>query len=172
MNRLKLLTNRLKPFLFFAIITLLSVGISCQDQNQVADIIFINGKVVTVDSDFSIHNAVAVKDNKIIAVGTNEAVKKFGGEQTEIIDVENKTIIPGIIDAHAHPEAASISETETQLPDLHNINDLLAWIKSQAEVKENGEWIVYPKLFYTRLYELRQPTLQELDEAAPNNPVF
>ena len=145
---------------------------SCRNDKPLADLILVNGKVVTVDKEFSLHNAVAIQADKIIAVGTDDEIRKFAGDNTRIIDVENKTIIPGIIDAHAHPEAASKSELDEEIPDLHTIGELLDWIKQQAGKKTNGEWIIHPKLFYTRLSELRQPTLEELDKAAPANPVF
>lgn len=153
-------------------VVIIGLLISCQNQFQEADVVFINGKVVSVDEDFSIYSAVAVKGDKFIAVGTDDEIRKYAGDNTRVIDVENKTIIPGIIDAHAHPEAASISETYDGIPDVHTMEELLDWIERQASVKEDGEWIIHPKLFYTRLIELRQPSLQELDKAAPNNPVF
>ena len=81
-------------------------------------------------------------------------------------------MIPGLIDAHLHPETASLSELDRELPDLHTVVELLDWIKGQAAKKKQGEWITLPKLFFTRLKELRQPTLAELDHAAPVNPVF
>jgi len=67
---------------------------------------------------------------------------------------------------------ASLSEINEELPDVHSINELLDWIKYQVSIKKEGEWIIHPKLFYTRLGELRQLTLPELDTVAPHNPVF
>jgi predicted amidohydrolase YtcJ len=145
---------------------------SCQNQTQMADIILENGKVVTVDKNFSIHSAVAIRGDRFIAVGTDDEIKKYADDKTRIINVEGKTIIPGLIDAHAHPEAASLSELDEEIPDLHSVQELLEWIKQMASVKNEGEWIIHPKMFYTRLTDLRQPTLQELDQAASHNPVF
>jgi len=61
---------------------------------------------------------------------------------------------------------------EGEIPDLRTVTELLDWIKNQAAAKEQHEWIIHPKLFFTRLKELRQPSLAELDKVAPNNPVF
>ncbi len=158
--------------IFFYMIFISGLLFSCQNPSSEADIIFINGKVVSVDADFSLYSAVAVQGEKIIAVGTDDEIKKYAGKNTQVIDVEKKTLIPGIIDAHAHPEAASISETFEEIPDLHTLKELLDWVTHQASEKKEGEWIIHPKLFYTRLVDLRQPTLAELDKAAPNNPVF
>jgi len=139
---------------------------------QSADLIFINGKIITVDDKFSIVNAIAIEKDKIIAVGPNDEIIKLAGDRTQIIDLEGKTLIPGIIEAHLHPEWASVSELENIIPDVHSIDELLKWIQSQAQIKKQDEWIIHPKLFFTRLKEMRQPTLAELDSVAPNHPVF
>ena len=136
------------------------------------DMIIINGKILTVDEQFTIAEAVAIKDDKIIAVGTNNEIRKLAGRQCKTIDAAGKTVIPGLIDAHLHPEMASISEIEETIPDVHTIQELLDWIKGQATTKQEGEWIIHPKMFFTRLIDLRQPRLSELDSAAPSHPVF
>src|SRR5438105_6668768 len=137
-----------------------------------ADLIFLNGKIVTVNQHFTIAEAVAIKKDKIIAVGSNNEIRKLAGRQTKIIDLRGKTMIPGLTDAHAHPESASLSELEEEIPDVHTIGQLLNWLKTETIKKKQGEWIVFPKLFFTRLKELRQPGLAELDSVAPDHPVF
>lgn len=164
-------TSNTKKFIPALIIISLFL-VSCKQNLPMADLIFQNGKIVTVDSNFSIYNAIAIKGDKIIDIGSNEKISKLADSHTQIIDLKGKTAIPGIIDSHAHPERASLSEIHEDLPDLHSIKELMDWIKSEASIKQDGEWIIYSKLFYTRLDDLRQPTLQELDEVAPHNPVF
>ena len=137
-----------------------------------ADIILINGKIVTVDSNFTIAEALAISGDTIIAVGTNNTILKLSGDETRIIDLHGKTVIPGLIDSHLHPEQASVSELYDEIPDIQTINQLLDWIKRQAAKKTQGEWIIFPKFFSTRLIEMRQPGLNELDQSAPTNPVF
>jgi predicted amidohydrolase YtcJ len=151
---------------------ILQLFLLANDPTSSADFIFLNGKIITVDQKFTIAEAVAIKKDKIIAVGSNKKIKKFAGSQTKIIDLKGRTVIPGLIDAHAHPESASVSELDEKIPDVHTIGELLHWIKSEAIKKKQGEWIIHPKLFFTRLKELRQPSLAELDSVAPNNPVF
>ena len=137
-----------------------------------ADKILFNGKIVTVDRSFTIAEAVAISGDTIIAVGTSVSVLKLTDDHTIKIDLEGRTVIPGIIDSHLHPESASVSELYDEIPDVRTINQLLAWINSQAAKKKAGEWIIFPKFFSTRLTEMRQPDLNELDLAAPSNPVF
>ena len=67
-----------------------------------AELILYNAKIITVDAKNTLAEAVAMKDGKIIAVGTRESVKSFGGDTTRWMDVEGKTVVPGFIDAHAH----------------------------------------------------------------------
>ena len=138
------------------------------------DMILFNGKVITVDPKSTIAQAVAVKDGKITAVGSNEEIKKLAGKETQVIDVQGKTVVPGLNDAHLHPEMAMTSELSDKIPDLHNLADLYAWIKNETEVKKNGEWIIMPKMFFTRLKELRsnRDSCHNWTVVAPNNPVF
>ena len=136
------------------------------------DLILMNGKIITVDQNFTIAEAVAIEKDKIVAVGSDAEIRNLAVSSTKTIDLQRKVVIPGLIDAHLHPESASVSELDREIPDLHSIDDLLEWIKNQAVVLNHGEWIIHPKLFFTRLNELRQPTLAELDRVAPDNPVF
>lgn len=170
MKRSRVIYHHNKNFLFFIIAIFFLT--SCKEEQLVADLIFLNGKIVTVNKDFAIASALAIKGDKIIAVGSNKKIKKFSRGKTQVINLKGKTVIPGLMDTHVHPEQASLSELNDEIPDVHSINELLEWIKYQASIKEKGEWIIHPKLFYTRLIDLRQPSLAELDNAAPHNPVF
>jgi predicted amidohydrolase YtcJ len=144
---------------------------SCKPK-PTADMILVNGKIVTVDNKFSIAEAVAVSHGKILAVGTTREIKKYSDSHTQIIDLKGKTVIPGLIDSHLHPETASLSELTEEIPNVQTITQLLTWIKQQTEVKDNGMWIIVPKFFSTRLIDMRNPTLGELDSVAPHHSVF
>ena len=157
--------------LIICISVLLLINNGCKTMPS-ADIILINGKIITVDCNFTIAEAVAISGDTIIAVGTNESILRLSGDKAKVIDLDGKTVIPGLIDSHLHPESASVSELYDEIPDVNTISQLLDWIKSQAGKKREGEWIIFPKFFSTRLIEMRQPLLNELDKAAPSNPVF
>ena len=155
--------------IFLAVFTFFQSGCST---NQPADLMLINGKIVTVDQHFTIVDAVAVISDQIVATGTNNKIRRLADNHTKIIDLKGKTVIPGLIDSHLHPETASLSELDEEIPDVHTINQLLTWIKGQTMIKGKGEWIIFPKFFSTRLVDLRQPSLFELDSVAPLHPVF
>lgn len=156
---------------FFVPLQLLIVLYAC-NSGPVADTVLINGKIVTVDSNFTIARAIAIKDGKIIGIGTDDIVLKYAGNNTKKIDLNGRTVIPGLIDAHAHPVTASQSEITAGIPDVHTIKELLSWISNQARDKKAGEWIIHPKFFITRMLDMRQLSLRELDSVAPNHPVF
>jgi predicted amidohydrolase YtcJ len=142
---------------------------ACAGEN--ADLILHNGKIVTVDNKFSIHQALAVRDGKILRVGSNEEVLKAKGPHTQLLDLEGKMVLPGLIDSHVHPNGACMTEFDHPIPEMEMIADVLAYIKGRAKALSKGEWIEVRQVFITRLREQRYPTRRELDEAAPDNPV-
>jgi predicted amidohydrolase YtcJ len=156
---------------FFILFVLIITNHSCKPMKY-ADLILINGKIITVNKQSAICEGVAIGENKILAAGTNIEIRKLAGPGTQIIDLHGRSVIPGLIDSHLHPESASVSELEDTIPDLHTMAQLLNWIKHETMTRPAGSWIILPKFFPTRLIEMRQPSLAELDSAAPDNPVF
>jgi predicted amidohydrolase YtcJ len=136
------------------------------------DLILHHGKIVTADRGFTIHQALAVEENKIVALGSNDEILKKKGERTELIDLHGKTLLPGLIDSHVHPTSACMTEFDHPIPEMETIADVLAYIQSRAKVLAEGEWIEVRQVFITRLREQRYPTREELDRAAPKNPVI
>jgi predicted amidohydrolase YtcJ len=136
-----------------------------------ADLILHTGKIVTADESFTIADAVAVKDGRILAVGDNGTVLESRGDSTEVVDLDGKMVLPGLIDSHVHAIGASMTEQDHPIPDMESIQDVLDYIRSRAAVVPKGEWIVVRQVFITRLREQRYPTKTELDAAAPEHPV-
>lgn len=137
-----------------------------------ADLILTNGNVVTVDERFSLAEAIAVRGERLIAVGTNDEIEAFAGPDTRRIDLEGATVLPGLIDSHVHSTGAATYEFEGEIPEFEGVADVLAYIRRRAEAAEDGEWITMSQVFITRLIERRFPTRSELDEVAPDNPVY
>jgi predicted amidohydrolase YtcJ len=130
-----------------------------------------NGKIATVDNNFRIAEAIGIRDDKIIAVGSNDEVLKLGGDKTEVVDLDGKLVLPGLIDSHVHPSSAAMHEFSHPIPEMETIDDVLAYIKSRAEAQESGTWINVSQIFITRLRDPRYPSKAELDAVAPKNPV-
>ncbi len=159
--------------LFYSVTIFLLFIMNCTfTKKDVADTILLNGKIITVDREFSVFEAVAIKDGKILDVGTNEEINSLSGNQTTILDLKGYVVIPGIIEGHLHPIPASQSELFEEIPNPHTIDELLTWVHDEAQKKEEGEWIIHPKFFATRMMGMRPPTIEELDSVSPNNPVF
>jgi predicted amidohydrolase YtcJ len=137
-----------------------------------ADLILHHGKVITVDEKFSIAQALAVKGDRILAVGTNAEILKLAGPKTEKIDLAGKALLPGLADSHVHPTAASVYEFNHPVPEMDTIADVLKYIGSRTGAVEKGKWIVVRQVFITRLRDQRYPTRKELDLVAPEHPVL
>ena len=137
-----------------------------------ADLIFHNGKVVTVDNRFSIQQAVAVREGRILAVGKDRDVLKLKGAGTELNDLKGRMLLPGLMDSHTHPTSASMTEFDHPIPDMETIRDVLDYFAARAKVAKPGDWIVLQQVFITRLREQRYPTRAELDRVAPEHPVM
>src|SRR5438093_5303503 len=136
-----------------------------------ADLILHHGKVVTVDPKFSIREGLAIKDGCILRVGTSQEVLQTRGPRTKLLDVNGKTVLPGLNDSHVHPTGACMTEFDHPIPEMESIQDVLDYVQARAKVSAEGEWITIDQVFITRLREQRYPTKEELDRAAPKNPV-
>jgi hypothetical protein len=144
----------------------------CLAMGADADLIVHSGKIVTVNREFSIRQAMAIEGDRIVRVGSNEEVLKLRGPRTEVVDLGGKTVIPGLIDSHVHPTGASMHEFDHPIPEMETMQDVLDYIKSRADVLGDGQWIQVRQVFITRLREQRYPTREELDRVAPDNPVI
>ena len=131
-----------------------------------------HAKLVTVDAQFRIAEAMAIRGERIIAVGDNAEVLRLAEETTGLLDLQGKTVLPGLIDSHVHATGAAEYEFDHKMPDMLSIADVLEYIRGRAKLLEDGEWISVGQVFVTRLAEQRFPTRAELDEVAPNNPVY
>ena len=138
---------------------------------EAADTVFHNGKIATMDPAFAIVSALAVEDGRILAVGSDAEVRALADENTVLVDLEGKTLLPGLIDSHMHPDQAAVSEFEHPIPDMVDVADVMAYVRARAEVLPEGEWIWVRTVFPPRLRERRFPTRAELDSAAPRHPV-
>ncbi len=147
-----------------------AIGLSCHAAD--ADLILHNGKVAIVDGEFTIHQAIAVQDGRILQSGSNVDVLKRRGPRTEVVDLEGKLALPGLMDSHAHPADACLTEFDHEIPPIERIADVLDYIQARTRAVKSGDWIQVRQIFITRLREQRYPTRAELDRVAPRHPVL
>src|SRR5262252_284669 len=98
-----------------------------------ADLILHNGKILPVDPNFSIRQAVAVKAGKITAVGSDAAVMPERGPRTRVIDLHGRTVLPGLFDNHVHPLGAGLSEFRAPLPPLNSFGAVQTYLLERAK---------------------------------------
>ncbi len=135
---------------------------------QPPDVIYYNGKIVTMWAVHPIVQAVSISGDRFVAVGTNAEVLKGAGPHTRKIDLAGKSVVPGIVETHVHPIEAALSEIDGPVPVLHSIAEVKQYITGQAAKLAPERLIFVPKVYSTRLIDHRYPTRYELDEAAPH----
>ena len=139
--------------------------------NGSAEVIFINGLIYTVDSAFSETSAVAAGNGKILCAGSDDEVKKYLGSGTKVIDLKGRTVLPGIIESHMHMQAYGLK--------LLNIDcfgktraEILNEVKAAYKNIRQGQWITGTGWNETGWDDKQLPVKQELDEIAPNVPIY
>ena len=142
------------------------------------DISFKNGSVITVNAKDEIAEAVGVKGNKIVFVGSNADIEQLIDDHTKVIDLGGRTLMPGLNDTHFHPILNGMITTDldsamvdTGLGSCKTIPELLDIVRRVAATKKPGQWVSTMGYEAGLLAEQRHPTIEELDAAAPNNPV-
>jgi len=142
-----------------------------------ADVLFVNGNILTMDAAASAVQAVAVKDGRIIELGTDAEVQRLASPHTTVIDLQTKTALPGFIDGHAHPSITTRvidKYLDGRFATTPSVAALLRKIALQDRQTPVGEWIIVAgsSSSQTRFAERRLPTRGELDMAAPKHPAL
>jgi predicted amidohydrolase YtcJ len=153
------------------VLALLSLSAAAQGAGT-ADTILINGKIATVDDRFTMAQALAIKDRRVIATGSNDAVRKHAGASTKVIDLKGRTVIPGLIDNHSHWIRAA-EHDELRFDGVTTRAQAVKMLAERLATKKPGEWVVVLGGWSEEQFtdEVRGFPLAELDAMAPNNPV-
>src|SRR5262245_11652384 len=140
---------------------------------QSADLVLRKGKVVTVDRDWRVAQAIAVKDGRFSAVGEDAAIAEHIGPNTQVIELAGKTVVPGLIDTHLHQLFAALNGPAVQLLGARSIADVQKAIAERVARTEPGKWVTASSGWHESILEEgRMPTRHELDQVSPGNPVF
>ncbi|OGG45830.1 MAG: amidohydrolase [Candidatus Handelsmanbacteria bacterium RIFCSPLOWO2_12_FULL_64_10] len=141
---------------------------------EAADLILVNGRVATLNQDNRFVSAVAVQKDRILAVGGDQEILKHKGSQTRIIDVKGRTVIPGLIDSHTHLIRAGLNyNLELRWDGVRSLAQALRMVREQAARTPAPHWVrVVGGWSEFQFAERRMPTLKELNEVAPETPVF
>jgi len=153
------------------VLALLSLTASAQGA-ATADTILVNGRIITVDDQFNMAQAVAIKGTRILAVGTSDAVQKLSGPNTRVIDLKGRTVIPGLIDNHSHWIRAA-EHDELRLDGVTSRVQAIRMIEERVRASKPGQWIATLGGWSEEQFndDPRGFPLAELDRIAPQNPV-
>ena len=138
---------------------------------QEADTIFYGGKVHSVNAKDEIFEAIAIKDNRVLALGTDSEIKALAAANTKMIDLKGKSLIPGINDGHNHIWEAGIMYDGVVVFGIDSISKLIDVLKTKAESLEDGKWIQGGSYIESQFEENRTPTRYDLDKASTKHPI-
>ena len=144
---------------------------------EVADVVFINGQIETLNVKQPTASAVAIKNENFIAVGSNQKIKSHIGPNTKVFDLNKQLAIPGLVDAHTHPmETIWLKEVwvDARYPGTPSVKQALLNISDRVKTTPRDQWIYVAGVSASenKFSEKRLPTKAELDQVAPNNPVI
>jgi predicted amidohydrolase YtcJ len=141
---------------------------------QNATTVLLNGKILTVDPKSSTVQAVAIRDGRVVSAGTSADLRKMAGAQARLIDLQGRTVIPGLIDSHMHAIRAALSfSTEVNWIGARSLAEALDRIRQASHSMTPGAWLIVAGGWTAQQFqENRRPTQAELVAAAPENPVY
>lgn len=160
-------------FVFLALLfPAAALAATCLD----ADLLVKNGHIVTMDAAQQIVTAMAIRDGKILAVGSDRQLGDCASPRTTVVDLQKKTVLPGLIDVHTHAvewtKTILRGEIEAGYPKVHSIAEIVREVQQRASKLEPGTWILGSGWDDAKLAEHRYITRHDLDPVSPNNPVY
>jgi hypothetical protein len=168
------LAGPLVPRLSAALATLALICSAGIASAQTADTVLFNGRIVTVDRDFSVREALAVANGRVLATGTSAAMKKLAGDKARLIDLGGRTVIPGLTDGHIHGIRAALTfGTEVNWIGVPTLQEALDKIRQAAKAQAPDSWIVVAGGWTEEQFaEKRRPTPKDIADAAGEHPVY
>lgn len=172
--------NKLSSKFLFIVLCLAVSGLffTCAQKKEPADLVLMNGKILTVDEAKPEAEALAVRGDTIVAVGSTKDIQPYISEATQVIDLGGKLAIPGIIDSHGHFTGIGQAKLRLDLMHVKNWDEIVAMVKEAAEKAHPGEWILGRGWHQEKWDKTPEPHVdglpfhQELSKVSPDNPVL
>lgn len=158
--------------LLLILLSALLVSFVPLQSRDTADIVFKNGNVYTANDKAPQAQAIAVKADRIVFVGTNAAAQRYVGANTRVVDLQGKTVLPGFTDSHQHLSGVGAREMTLNLEGTTSLEDFLAKVKARVDQAKPGDWITGRGWIETHWKPPVFPTRWDLDKVAPNNPMI
>lgn len=153
------------------LMTALLAGACSKGGMEMADLVLVNGIVRTMDSNGTVAEAVAVRDGRIVRVGSSAALKAMAGPDTRVVDLAGAAVLPGFIDSHTHFLSGGFSLASIQLRDVRSREEFAARIAAFAKTLDKGEWIVNGEWDHEQFDPVELPRRDWIDAVSPDNPV-
>lgn len=175
-HRIKIGTGRPAEFIFFKLLALMLITgwlvAGCQQEGgTMADLVLINGQVWTVDQKKPEVSALAISQNKILAVGQNSEIKKVIGPATKVIDLKGAFVLPGFIDAHTHFLNGGFALKSVKLRDCQSREEFVSRLEAKASELPAGAWIVNGDWDHEQFDPPELPRKEWIDAITPRHPV-
>jgi len=164
--------------LFFKLIFLIFFIVGCSNEQDIADMVLVNGNIITMDDKFPNAQAIAIKGDIIIDVGNDKKIRKYISDNTEVIDLNNQFAIPGLIDGHGHYMSLGESLMGIDLKKPKNWDEIVEIVAEEVKKTEPGEWIVGRGWHQDKWDKTPEPNIEglpyhyRLSRVSPNNPVL
>lgn len=150
----------------------LALALPADAQAPAADLILRNGRIYTVDQSRPFADAMAVKDGKVLYVGPERLTMNYKGNATRVVDLDGKTVIPGMIDSHAHLSGLGQALQIVDLTGTTSYDQVIARVVERAKTAPAGSWITGRGWDQNDWADTRFPTHEALSRAVPNHPVY
>src|SRR6476646_5878374 len=168
------MARRILKLAIGSVLLAMGVGAAVYAQQPAPDLILSNGKIITVDERFSIAQAVAIKGDRIVAVGSNQDITRLAGAGTRRIALRGRAVTPGLIDNHMHlMRAGTTWQYEVRLDGVESRKRALEMLRAKAAAAGAGQWVYTLGGWAMEQFadDKRPFTRDELDQAVPNNPL-
>jgi len=159
-------------FYKYLLLLLLPLFLFSRLKEEKADIVILNGNIYTLEEEKPLAEAIAIKDDRIFMLGSNEKVRETIGENTLVFDIQGRTVIPGLIDAHVHFFSYGSSLKELNFVGTKSISEILDIVKRNISNYKPGEWIIGHGWDHEDWEKKEFPTYKEISEITPENPVY
>ena len=153
-------------------------GFACERPMEPADLVLLNGKILTVNEEQPEAEALASRGDTIVALGSISEIRQYVGEETEVIDLEGYLAIPGFIEGHGHYYSQGASLMELELRYTNSWAEIVSLVAQAAREARPGEWIVGRGWHQDKWDRTPEPNIEglpfhhELSAVSPDNPVF
>jgi predicted amidohydrolase YtcJ len=161
-----------------AVVISVIAAIAAQPAIEPATLVLRNGKIVTVDEKLPEAQAVAIRGDRIVAVGSNAEIQRHVGPSTRVIDLAGQLAVPGLIESHGHFMGLGQSKMTLDLMDVKDWNEIVSMVAAAAKQAKPGEWIIGRGWHQEKWSSVPQPNVEgfpyhdELSKVSPNNPVM